>query len=587
MRVVWGLLVVALLVGSGLLVHPATAPYLRWKLATLFQREVDRLTMYDHLSENDTPLSAAQLQRIEVVRKQFPNDFNINWAAALAQAKSSTERTRQELSQLAVDFGDRPEVYAGLIRNECRQLHLGRAEEGYFEDRPRPISPARPSDRQAAQRILEWARRGEQLDAQNSFFSAMRAIALLVLKRDEEAIRALKSAARKPKWDDYLDEEVEAQVRFMRLYTGGRSADMDYALKTAALFPHISYQRLMARVMVVLAAAHERQGRIRDGLAIRLALAEYSGRLRSKASWLSHALTSVSITEITSAVPGGEKVKPPLWLTAMANRAQQTASDSLCSGGICFPAFRGHVEWQNQRFLLYLKVHGFEREAHWFAAEYKRADAMFTQTYQALKRFNEKTLIPLIRRYYWWLFGFFFTLGLLWCLGWMWLALGVAARWHLSLPATLMIALAVMLLATIWFAESAAAELMWRARESARAAESGFREGIDAYQEAAARLARSGRWGLPFFAFLINGLLLGLGLLWLAATRRLATEQSVPILWRFATVVGLVFLLALNGLMIAQVHFEKRLEQFAAMMRQNEVQLYLQGKRVPFEPPPR
>ncbi|MCS7066829.1 MAG: hypothetical protein NZL85_11240, partial [Fimbriimonadales bacterium] len=325
------------------------------------------------------------------------------------------------------------------------------------------------------------------------------------------------------------------------------------------------YQRAMARVMVALAAERERRGRVREGLAIRLALAEYGGRVRSQAPWLIQALVGVAITQIAGAAPGGERAQPPPQLTSEEKKV-----------------------WRTQRFLQYLRARGFQREANWFAAEYRRADALVAQTRQAVNRFYDETLIPMMRRHYGWLFSLFFTLGLLWSLGWMWLALGVAARGHLSLPAALMIALGVMLLATLWLTASASGEMMWRVLDSARAAELWFREATNgATQEEITRLSRLWRWGLPLSIYLIDGLLLGLGLIWLAATRRLAAEQSVLMLWRFTTVVGLVLLLALNGLMIAQVRLEKQLEQFAAMMRQNEVQLYLQGKRVPFEPPPR
>ena len=566
MRIVWIALWVLLLVLVGLCVYPGTAPYLHWRLAALYQIGARQETLYDYLKGEGTPKDRGR-RRIEQLRKQFADDFEVNWAAAHAVAGLSPEKVRAELSALLPRFGHRPELYAGLLRNECREFRIGRPEEYRFLRDKRPVQPA---NRKSALQVLNWARRGEQLDASNGFFSGMRVLALLALRRDEEAIQALKEAARKPRWDDYTDEEAEALVRFRRLLTGRRVADTDIAISGSILFPHFAYQRAMARIMVALAAEREQKGKIREGLQIRLALAEYGGRIQSQSPWLIGALVGVAISRVASAFPMGVEATPPPQMS---------------------PAQQG--EWRTQQFVRYLQARGFPREANWFQAEYKRADTVVNLTRNASDRFFNG-LFQQMRGYYWLGTSLFFCLGLVLGLGVVLITLVVSMRSRLSFVSTLILALIALLAATCWFAFSSAAEMMWRLLEAERAAQVWLTEtdSASAVQKSLSPLPRLLRWVLPFGGYVANLILLAVGLLWVVFSRRAAQGQGVQGLKQFVAVAFAALLLVVNLLMIAQVRAERRLEQVAAQMRRNEIRLLLQASGTktslpPFVPPPR
>jgi hypothetical protein len=81
MRIVWIALWVLLLVLVGLCVYLGTARYLHWRLAALYQIGARQETLYDYLKGEGTPKDRGR-RRIEQLRKQFADDFEVNWAAA-------------------------------------------------------------------------------------------------------------------------------------------------------------------------------------------------------------------------------------------------------------------------------------------------------------------------------------------------------------------------------------------------------------------------------------------------------------------------------------------------------------------------
>jgi len=565
MRIVWVVEWMLLLAVGIMCIYPATAPYLRWRLAALFQIGVKHETLYDYL-KGDGTVERRLHRRIEQLQKRFPDDFEVNWAAAHTNAGLSPEQVRAELSAMLPRFGHRPELYASLLRNECRQFRIGRPEEYRFVQHNRRVSPP---DREGAMRILNWARKGEQLDASNGFFSGMRVLALLTLRRDKEAIQALKEAARKPRWDDYIDEEVEAIVQFRRLLTDRRTAEIDLAISTSILFPHFGYQRAIARIMVALAVEREQRGRIREGLEIRLALAEYGGRIQSQSPYIIATLVGVAISRVASSVPMGVQATPPPHMT---------------------PAQKS--EWQLQRFVRYLQARGFAREANWFQAEYKRTETIVHLIRNTHDRFFDVQFQQL-KRHYGLGTSLFFCLGLALGLGVVLLMLVLLGS-RLSFTSALILAPIAMLVATCWFTFSSAAEMMWRLLEAERAAQVWITESdsATAVQKSLTPLPRLWRWVLPFGAYGINFILLAVGLLWIVLSRRAAQGLGVESMKQFVAVAFAAWLLVLNLLMIAQVRAERHLEQVAAQMRRNEISLYLQvsGTKTPlppFVPPPR
>jgi hypothetical protein len=556
MRIVWGLLGIAVLLLGGLLLHPETAPYLRWKVDALFRSKMPTFPSLSDLAlateSRSESEQKAYAERIKALRQRFPDSFPIQWAAALFLSEQSADRRREELALLQNDFPNRPEIYASLIRYETIHFRLGRPEEFRFQSSPYSPYPQPAPKREVALRMLEWARKGEQLDDENGFFGGIRALALLALKRDAEAIEVLKAAARKPKWDDYLDEEAEAQTEFARLFTGIRSADRDIAITMGTVSPHLAALRAMARTMVALAAQREERGQVQQGIEIRRAVAEYGTRMRDNATGVITMLVGIACAEMVQEAPGGKKLTLPSPLASEARR-----------------------EIRVDHFLRYLKARGFEQDAAWFEAEFKRNWELKEQARKGMDRFFDGDFYPKIERYYLRLFAFFSVMGLLACWSLAWLASGLASRWRLSFARSVVLVLVAMAVGTLWFTLSSAAEGMWRALVSVQVPEAGFYS----TETPILRLANLLRWGLPLLVFPASAVLLALGLLCVALRRQSEAVQRVRTLWQFATLFEVVILFVLIGLMTAQIPEERQLEQMAAQLRKGEVQLVFKVAR--------
>lgn len=89
--------------------------------------------------------------------------------------------------------------------------------------RPNPQSLIPP----AAEHLAAYdrdAKEGERLDPDNAYFPLMRAVGLFAARRDKEAIEAIERASRKPRWEDYTNEEAEAHLHLLAKAFGRQPA---------------------------------------------------------------------------------------------------------------------------------------------------------------------------------------------------------------------------------------------------------------------------------------------------------------------------------------------------------------------------
>lgn len=549
MRILSWLLTV-LLVGLGALcLLPSSAPYTRWKLFSVLRFSGASQTFYDYVVGTSASDRALQ-DRTARIRQSHRDEFAVQWALALAEGATNPQRTRERLLVLRERFPNRPEVYASLLRNEMRQFPLGRAEENYFGGRN---APAPAANREAVQRVLAWARQGEQLDPSNAFFTGMRVIALLAQRRDTEAIRALQRAAQQPLWNDYLSAEAEATVQTQRLLRSLRSGEIDLAISTSILFPHLAKERSIGRVLIVRAWELERQGKYREALAIRLALARYGQRM-TEGGGIMRTLVGVSLMQMAAAPP--------------------RTSEQLSA------------EQRQQRFLTTLERNGFHKEAAWFRAELQRAQTIRALLREATPALFDKQIITTLRRYCGQLLNFFALLGLALMFGIQWLILGLIYRARKGAAFAVGGLLSAWAVAALMFVLSDAGALMGRMLASVRAAEQ-----MILGQEVSSLPAWSPallRWALPAGTAVIGLVLSGLAVLYAVAKRAATPEGTTRTLWASisallaATLAGLTLLAFLNW------RADVQLERFAWGLRHEEVAMALRAAgHPPSLPPPK
>lgn len=253
------------------------------------------------------------------VAEQHPQDLQIQiaYAAALPVSGQEPERSAQRIEHfkaVAAHFPDSPSVYANEMRYLTQgAVHLHRLEPSLFEGiTPSQPIPTLPNEAAEIAEFDAAAAAGERLDPDNAYFPMMRAVGLYNQHRDSEAFAALQRASEKPRWEEYYMDEPEGQMRMLSEIFGERSAIERTAIYAAILFPHYAELRAMARLVTYLAVKAEQQGRMEEGLRMRLAVMRCGSLLRVQSRSAIGCLVGIAITYIGASRPGGSPyVKPP------------------------------------------------------------------------------------------------------------------------------------------------------------------------------------------------------------------------------------------------------------------------------------
>jgi hypothetical protein len=249
--------------------------------------------------------------RLRNAADRLPDDC----PAQIARSVGAPNRTAA-LRALVPRFPANPSLYASILRfaaqNEVRltwkepvlpdarsalpdgkEIMTGGGEQEFV---PAP-------DRLAA--YEQDAARGEQLDPDNAFFPAMRAAGLFAARRDREALDVLRLAAAKPRWNDYVREEVLGKWRLLQAASGDRSVIPRAALLASVLLPHYAQMRNLARVAMLKAVAAERASRAGEGLAIRRDVMRLGSLMRTQSTFLLGSIAGADITQLALLRPGG------------------------------------------------------------------------------------------------------------------------------------------------------------------------------------------------------------------------------------------------------------------------------------------
>ncbi len=177
--------------------------------------------------------------------------------------------------------------------------------------KPLPMKPLlQKTHPDAVKRMREDTARGERLDPDNMLWPMMAATVHLALHEDALAVEALKRAATKPLWREYIPEET----RMHRTYANYRFGDQGYLgevlRQNMILFPHYALLRGSSRAFVGMAITLEKQGRDRDALRIRAALRQVGMQIALESTTDIGSLVGAAVHSIaTGRVRGDAPIK--------------------------------------------------------------------------------------------------------------------------------------------------------------------------------------------------------------------------------------------------------------------------------------
>jgi len=290
------LIVFALLITIALAMVPGTDWVVRWQWRTLLPSYSAWLNGL--LGVKD----AHSAEPREKVLQHRSNDYHtrLGWVFLYE------EGTYQALRELLPDFGDRPSLYAHLLRMAVMEgVSPRRPEEAYL---PRPAPPSvqhtpPPVPAEMLREFDQLARIGDTIDPDNAYFLMMRAMGFFAARRDREAVQALLHASRYSRWDDYAWEEGAANVALLRAAFGELPSIVEWTQYMVILLPHFASLRSMARMAVYMANQAERAGKREEAMDIRLALYRCGHLMRVDASSVIGNLVGMALETVAWSLP--------------------------------------------------------------------------------------------------------------------------------------------------------------------------------------------------------------------------------------------------------------------------------------------
>lgn len=285
--------------------YPDTAWLVRVQFRLLYSPRDTYVALKDYQPAN-TPQPAWFRNRLEEVARQHPDDYLIQLACAVEYRRPSEVNLRN----LLPGFGMRPALLAHILRYDAAsRVSIRRIEESAFyppSRRPNPQSlvPSPPEYLAAYDRI---ASTGESLDPDNAYFPLMRAVGFFAARRDKEAIEAMERASRKPRWEDYTNEEAEAHLHLLTKAFGRQPAISQFLNASVVIEPHWIGIRSAARMVQYLAHQKEKTGRRREGADLRLSMLRCASLIRAQSSSSIGALVASALESAAVFSPGNPR----------------------------------------------------------------------------------------------------------------------------------------------------------------------------------------------------------------------------------------------------------------------------------------
>lgn len=232
--------------------------------------------------------------------------------ARLRSGNASESDRRHPFDDLALNY---PEKMKEIRAHEMRFATMGdigvkRDNDvmAYFGEstmRPSPLAKSGLKtlpEPHALQAFLEACDQGAELDRENAYFPAMKAMALFSNYQDGEALKVLHNAAQCKNWDDYSWDEAEARWRSLSRKPGANSLARTMVL-SSILFPHFARLRSIARLTDMIAAQKETSGKRLEGLQIRQDTLALGRNMRLHSRNLIGGLVGIAISSLAFAHP--------------------------------------------------------------------------------------------------------------------------------------------------------------------------------------------------------------------------------------------------------------------------------------------
>ncbi len=315
--------------------------------------------------------------------------------------EAEARRVLARLDDMARRFPDDVAVRAAQVQYLCMGASMIRRTDEVWVD-GRTASPhyrLGELSTTTARDLAVAAEAGVRLEPDNSFFPTMQAVASFALHQDRDALKALRRAARKPRWDDHWGESARAQWVLLETTYGRR----DWLQKlTASVFPFYGFaHRNLVRSAAMLALRHSWQlqqaGEAREAQALRRDLIDLGAQFRNNPQEEEQNLGHSLFRLATGRVP----IDNGPWRIESLRRLEQ---------------------YRRSWYLRFLRSHGMEEEAARVEAEGEKiaeASARLTEAQQARE-------VAGIRREVWLAVGWAVALVLLKQIGTL-LLLGVVA----------------------------------------------------------------------------------------------------------------------------------------------------------------
>ena len=261
-------------------------------------------------NEEDAGALAAEREAVEAAAGRRPDDFAVQLAAALMLREPDVSRV-ESVRALEGRFDGDPSFHAAVLRlSLLGPVRIQRTERFLLTGQPVPPGPRPPPDPGALAAFDRAAARGERADPDNAFFPFLRAVGFFAARRDADALAALRRAAARPGWREYISDEATGGARLMAEAFGDRSAVTAAQVGGRLLLPHYAGLREATRIATYKAVLAERAGRPHEGAAIRRDLARLGSKMRIRSSLYIGSLVGAAITDIATAGPGRVGGKP-------------------------------------------------------------------------------------------------------------------------------------------------------------------------------------------------------------------------------------------------------------------------------------
>ncbi|HLV80952.1 MAG TPA: hypothetical protein VKT32_11755 [Chthonomonadaceae bacterium] len=313
----------------GILIALLLAPATRWlveaQLNLTLPRQSTLAPLHYLFSRTSSAENRVVALRLQEAAAHHPDDLSIQLAAAVMTPlpESASPGWRVSLTRLRAleaKFPDSPAVRAFALRYAASNaVHIYSGDEDAEQAKAlgtlSPASGARPARKgDTPEQLAAFdadAAQGEQLDPDNAYFPLLRAGGLFAAHQNVEALAALRRAAEKPRWEEYIADEEAGRWRLVQEAFGDYGTLPRVAAYAAILFPHYPLIRATARMALYKAVEAEKAGHVEEGLAIRESVLDCGSRMRVQSRIVIGSLVAIAIEAIATTYPGGAQM--PKW----------------------------------------------------------------------------------------------------------------------------------------------------------------------------------------------------------------------------------------------------------------------------------